>query len=290
MSRLALVLACLPCESGAHGIAAADNGIGWTLTLTLLLGTSAALYAVGVRRLWRRAGAWRGLHRADVLRFALGSTVLAAALFSSIDALADRSFSLHMLQHELLMLVAAPLFVLARPLQAWTWALPQPLRVRAANVAHARAARTGWRLISSQSGAWCLHASALWIWHVPSLFIAAVASPLLHVLQHGCFLGTALLFWWSVLRDRAGANAGGAMLAVFTTMLHTSALGALITLASHPWYVAAGQTTLFGITALEDQQLGGLIMWVPGSLAYLVAGLVIVAARLSPVRVHHDVA
>ncbi|HEY2818080.1 MAG TPA: cytochrome c oxidase assembly protein [Casimicrobiaceae bacterium] len=288
MPGLALVLACFSCDSAAHG--AAGNETGWTLTLALLLSTSAVGYAIGVRRLWRRAGAGRGVRGGHVLRFALGWLVLAVALLSPIDAFADRSFAVHMLQHELLMLVAAPLFVLARPLEAWTWALPQRMRRRAANVAHASWARGGWHAMTSQSGAWCLHASALWIWHVPMLFIAAAANPSLHVLQHTCFLGSALLFWWSVLRDRAGSHAAGAVLAVFTTMLHTSALGTLLTLAAHPSYIAPGQTTTLGLTALEDQQLGGLIMWVPGSLAYLVAALSIVAVRLSPARINHDVA
>ena len=80
------------------------------------------------------------------------------------------------------------------------------------------------------------------------------------------------------------------MLSVFTTMLHTGALGALLTLAPHPWYLAPTQPTVLGLSALEDQQLGGLIMWVPGSLAYLVAGLVLVAGWLSPVRARHDIA
>jgi putative membrane protein len=260
------------------------------VTLAALLGTSAMLYAVGVRRLWRRAGTGRGVRAGHALRFTLGWVVLAAALFSPIDALADRSFALHMAQHELLMLVAAPLLVLARPVEAWTWALAPRLRRHAGNIAHARWINRVWRLATCQPGAWCLHAWALWIWHVPVLFIAAVAHPALHVLQHACFLGSALLFWWSVLRDGAGPRAAGAMLSVFTTMLHTSALGALLTLATHASYVATGQATLLGLTALEDQQLGGLVMWVPGSAAYLVAGLAIVAACLAPARVHHDVA
>jgi cytochrome c oxidase assembly factor CtaG len=225
-----------------------------------------------------------------VLRFALGWLVLAGALFSPIDALADRSFALHMLQHELLMLVAAPMFVLARPLEAWTWSLSPYLRRRAAVVTHAKWTKPAWRAITSPSGAWCLHASALWIWHVPALFVAALSHPWVHVLQHACFLGSALLFWWSVLRYRAALHGAGAMVSVFTTMLHTGALGALLTLAAHPFYLVPGQPTILGLTALEDQQLGGLIMWVPGSLAYLIAGLILAAGWLAPVRVRHDVA
>lgn len=289
LSGIALILAGAPLEAAAHAGAAgatSGNAQAWAWVLALLLAASAALYAVGVRRLWRRAGARRGLRGGHVLAFCLGWLVLAGALFSPIDALADRSFALHMAQHELLMLVAAPLFVLARPLEAWTWALAQGLRRRAHAVTHAPWARRAWRAIAGHRGAWCLHASALWIWHVPTLFVAAADNPSLHVLQHACFFGSALLFWWSVLRHRTA----GALFSVFTTMLHTGALGALLSLAPHPWYLAPAQSTVLGMSALEDQQLGGLVMWVPGSLAYLLAGLGLVAGWLSPMRARHHVA
>ena len=288
LSAIALVLAGLSVAAAAHTETASQaEPLGWTLTLALLLGASALLYAAGVRRLWRRAGRWRGVRAAHILRFVLGWSVLAGALFSPMDALADRSFALHMLQHELLMLVAAPLLVLARPLEAWTWALAPRARRGVVVLAHARPLVRAWHAITGQPGAWCLHAAAVWIWHVPALFVAALADASLHVLQHTCFLATALLFWWSIFRPRAGSHTAGAMASVFTTMLHTSALGALLTLAAHPSYVAAVQPMMFGLTPLEDQQLGGLIMWVPGSVAYLVAGLVIVAGWLAPPRARH---
>lgn len=290
LSAIALILAGLPVEAAAHTETASQESLGWTMTLGLLLGASALLYTLGVRRLWRRAGRWRGVRAAHVLRFVLGWSALACALLSPIDALADRSFALHMLQHELLMLVAAPLLVLARPLEAWTWALAPRARRGVVALAHARPLGRAWCAITGQPGAWCLHAAAVWIWHVPALFLAALADASLHVLQHTCFLTTALLFWWSIFRTRAGSHTAGAMASVFTTMLHTSALGALLTLAAHPSYVATVQPMMFGLTPLEDQQLGGLIMWVPGSLAYLVAGLILVAGWLSPARERHEIA
>jgi len=291
LPAVTLALAGLPLQAMAHGAAPGNDApIGWTMTLALLLGASGVLYAVGVRHLWQRAGAWRGIRNVHLVRFVLGWLVLAGALLSPIDAFADRSFALHMLQHELIMLVAAPLFVLARPLEAFAWSLAPGMRRRVADATHLPWAKRGSRALTRQSSAWCLHAGALWIWHVPALFIAAVANPALHVLQHACFFGSALLFWWSVLRFRAALQSTGAMASVLTTMLHTSALGALLTLAAHPMYVAAGQATILGLTALEDQQLGGLIMWVPGSLAYLVAALVIAAGWLAPGRTRHDIA
>jgi putative membrane protein len=110
---------------------------------------------------------------------------------------------------------------------------------------------------------------------VPALFEAAVEHEGIHALQHASFLVTALLFWWAVLgRDARSREGSGAALAyLFTTMLHTSALGALLTLAASPWYPRYG---------LEDQQLGGLVMWVPGGAAYVAAALMIMARLLRP--------
>jgi cytochrome c oxidase assembly factor CtaG len=140
--------------------------------------------------------------------------------------------------------------------------------------------RAAWRKCSEPMGAWCLHAAAIWVWHVPVLFDAALANEGVHIAQHSCFLGSALFFWWSVFGR--GRPAGASIASLFTTMLHTSALGALLTIAPQPWYAPYAQASAFGLSALEDQQLGGLLMWVPGGIAYLIAGLYIVAAWLAP--------
>jgi putative membrane protein len=252
----------------------------WVLTLMTI---SAALYALGLWRLWNNAGPSRGISAMQAAAFAAGWFSLAAALVSPLDALGSRLFSAHMLQHEMLMLVSAPLLVLGRPLAAWTWAF-SPLQRQAIG----RWTRTGWwsaawGTLTDPLSAWALHAIALWAWHVPGLFEAALHSNALHAMQHASFLVTALLFWWAVLGGDARARTSGfAMLYLFTTMLHTGALGALLTLAPTPWYPAyAATTAALGLDALEDQQLGGLVMWVPGGLAYLVAGLAVMGRLLS---------
>jgi cytochrome c oxidase assembly factor CtaG len=246
--------------------------------LTTLLVASALLYARGIGSLWRRAGAGRGIRKLEASRFTLGWIMLALALLSPIDGVAERSFGVHMIQHELLMVVAAPLLVLGRPLEAWAWAFPPALKRSLAGLTHAPGLRLAWDWITEPAGAWTFHALALWAWHLPLLFAAALASQTLHVLQHACFFGSALAFWWSVF-GRAGREPDGASIAsLFTTMLHTGLLGALLTFAPSAWY--ASQPAFLGLTPLEDQQLGGLVMWVPGSLAYLVAGLAIVARWL----------
>ena len=292
LPAIALVVAVTAPPASAHVAATAVGGDSpaWTVILAMLLGGSAALYGVGVTRLWRRAGVGRGVRRGDALRFGLAWIVLTGSLLSPIDALAVRSFALHMLQHELMMLVAAPLFALSRPLEAWTWALAPVVRRGAAAIVRDGRTKRAWQAVTRQSSAWCVHAMVLWIWHVPVLFVAAEANPSLHIVQHACFFASALLFWWSVLRVRGGLHGPGALASLVTTMLHTSALGALLALAPHPLYVAQSQIPVGGLTVLEDQQLGGLIMWVPGSVAYLVAALVIVAGWLAAPRARHDVA
>ncbi len=102
----------------------------------------------------------------------------------------------------------------------------------------------------------------------------------MHTLQHASFLGTGLLFWWALFHGREGRMGyGAAVFYLFATAMHSGALGALLTFAPSPWYPAYdGATAAWGLTPLEDQQLAGLIMWIPAGLSYLVAGLALVAA------------
>jgi hypothetical protein len=140
----------------------------------------------------------------------------------------------------------------------------------------------GWHMLMNPLLAWSLPAVALWIWHAPGLFQAALKSEPIHVLQHLSFLVFALLFWWTLIHGRQGAlGYGAAVLYVFTTSLHSGALGGLLTFAAVPWYSAyQGNTALWGITPAEDQQLAGLIMWVPTGALYLCAGLGLFAGWL----------
>ena len=125
-----------------------------------------------------------------------------------------------------------------------------------------------------------IHAVALWVWHLPSLFQATIDNDWIHTAQHASFLGSALLFWWAIIGGRHHLSGYGmAVLYMFTTALHSGLLGALITFARSVWYPAYAHTTQsWGLTPLEDQQLGGLIMWVPAGLVYIFAGLAFVVA------------
>jgi putative membrane protein len=243
------------------------------------LALTAWLYARGVRRVWRESGTGRGVRRFEAWAFAGGWFALFVALVSPLHPWGEVLFSAHMTQHEVLMLAAAPLLVLGRPLLPFLWALPKSWR-RGLGAAGKRGwFKSGWRAITHPLAAWAIHTAALWVWHTPALFQATLESDLVHTLQHVSFLGSALLFWWALIHGREGSMGyGAAALYMFTTSVHSGVLGALITFARTAWYPAYGGSTLsWGLTPLEDQQLGGLIMWVPAGLVYVVAGLALVA-------------
>lgn len=249
--------------------------------IVLPLGLAAVLYARGLRALWHHAGAGRGIRRWQAGAFAAGWLVLAIALVSPLHELGETLFSAHMAQHELLMAVAAPLLVLGRPVIPFLWGLPIGWRRVAGQWASTPPVRATWHALTLPSVAWTLHATAIWAWHAPRLYDAAVTSDLVHALQHASFLGSALLFWWALIYGRNGRlRYGASVLYIFTTALHTTALGAVLSLASRPLYPAYTATAAWGLTPLEDQQLAGLIMWVPAGIAYLVAALALMAGWL----------
>jgi putative membrane protein len=274
---VAMALATLAPVAHSHpvGSDATAGRIALEGVLVALMLASALGYAIGVARLWRRAGAGRGISGHEVFRFTCGWSVLAAALLPPIDTLADGSFAVHMVQHELLMVVAAPLLVASRTFEAWAWAL------RGGGVRVLSTLAAGWRWLATPRRSWWLHAAALWLWHVPAFFDAALENISIHALQHLSFFGSALLFWWAVYGRGIRAREGTAFALLLTTMLHMNALGLLLTFAPTAWYVH-GSSLGLGMTALEDQQLGGLVMWMLGSMAYLGAALAVVAAWMMP--------
>ncbi|MCZ7685365.1 MAG: cytochrome c oxidase assembly protein [Sandaracinaceae bacterium] len=173
-----------------------------------------------------------------------------------------------LVQHLLLVSVAAPLAALARPgpVFAWAWS-------PASRRALARALRALHPLvrvaapIGHPAAALALHAAAVWIWHLPGLYEAALLDDRVHALEHAAFFLTAWLFWRALVLAgrRGGLGHGAAVLAAFAATLQGSGLGAVLTSARAPWYRAhAGGPEGFGLTLLEDQQLAGLAMWVPG--------------------------
>jgi putative membrane protein len=279
-------MALSPTLAFAHtgqALAPHDLWRAWTFepVVAITLIVSGALYLVGVIRLWAN-GAGRGIRRWEAGAFAAGWLTLVVALVSPLHALGGVLFSAHMTQHELLIGVSAPLLVLGRPLIPFLWALPIDWRRRAGEWSRTRTVARSWQVLTLPSIAFVLHAAALWIWHLPGPYQSTLHSELMHSLQHTSFIVTALLLWWTIFHARGSElGYGGAVFYLFGTALQTGALGALLTFAPSLWYPDYAATTgPWGFTPLEDQQLGGLIMWIPGSIPYLIAGLAMFARWL----------
>jgi putative membrane protein len=185
-----------------------------------------------------------------------GWGVLALALVSPLCNLSVALFSARVAQHLVLLTVAAPLLALAFPARHWG-----PGRLAAA------------------SGAFAL---ALWAWHMPGPYAATFRSDLVYWVMQGSLFATAAWLWHGLLRG-AAARPDAVLLAGLATAAQMGALGALLTFAPRPLFAPHGLTTLaWGLTPLEDQQLGGLLMWVPGGLAFALVALPALARALRP--------
>lgn len=284
--RLAATLCAVWLAQGpllAHELERTASAWGLSLwdaaALALLIG-AALLYAIGSRRLSRRGAYVRPVERAC---FWIGWSAMMAALAPPVDTAAAQTFSAHMAQHELLMLVGAPLVVVGRPIVPWLWALPGPARIRAGTGLQLRPLTRTWRLATTPVLAWALHGALVWIWHAPVFYEAALRSEAVHALQHATFVATAVLFWWGLVYGRYGRAAYGAsVLYVFTTMVHTGVLGAAFALSTSPFYtIYETRAAAAGVDAVADQQLAGLYMWIPAGIVLMISGLALLVAWLA---------
>ncbi|USI72340.1 cytochrome c oxidase assembly protein [Sphingomonas morindae] len=293
--RLAFLSALLAAAPAAAHPGHHHGAPGWTWDPAILvpLALALALFLIGWRRIAARSGrgaAWR--RRLGL--FVAGWLMLAGALVSPLHEAGERSFALHMTEHELLMLVAAPLLVLAEPLAVLLWAFPAGARRGIGRLVARPWLAAMWRWLTAPVPATALQAAALWGWHAPALFDRALRSPGWHAAQHASFLATALLFWTAMLGRRGGraAHAAGqavAALCLFATSVVSGGLGALMAVSDSPWYAGYAALGLapFGLTPAEDQQLAGLIMWVPGGLVHALAALVLVRQLLIQGEARH---
>lgn len=278
-------------SAAAHdaGPAGAPPQWTWDPWIVVPLALALILFASGWLRL--RARSARATSRLDrqAWLFGLGWLVLAGAVLSPLHELGERSFAAHMFEHELLMLVAAPLLVLAHPLPTMLWAFPAAARRGiGAAVRFAPVAATT-RAFTAPIPATLLQAAALWLWHAPALFDRALGSDAWHASQHLCFLVTGLLFWSAMFAQ--ATPRGVAVLCLFATSLVSGALGALMAFALSPWYAryAGLRMAPLGLSPIEDQQLAGMLMWVPGGLVHAGAAFVLVHALMRDAEVAPEV-
>lgn len=271
----AVLTLALPLTARADGgrVEPATWWLAWhTDPLVLLsLGVLAWLYSRGLARLWAKVGAGNKVRRWQAA-CCFGSLALVfIALLSPLDALSEELSSAHMVQHMLLIGAAAPLFILGTPSFVLAWELPLQNQEWGSSLKTFAFRLVNEPLLRQPLVAWGLFAGTLWAWHHPVLYQAALRDPLLHDAQHLSFFIVSCVFW-RVCLDPLGSrrlSPPAALPYLFTTSLHASALGIFLALSPRAWYADyASRTESWGLTPLEDQQLAGLIMWMPACLVY----------------------
>jgi putative membrane protein len=247
----------------------------WGIT-PLAAGTGVAacwLYGRGVVARHRT-----GRHSGDgmaVLAFAAGVVMMVGALSPPLENPALWLLSVHMVQHVLLLF--APLLLMAgRPGTMILTGLPPQLRGAVAGRLRRIEETAPVRVLLQRPVAWGVLVAAVAVWHLPGLYEAAARSDLVHSAEHASFLLAGTLFWMALLgRGRAReASYGGAILSLFTLALVGTAFGAILTFSSRPWYAGyAARATAHGVDPVFDQQIAGLVMWIPTGLVFLVVSV-----------------
>jgi cytochrome c oxidase assembly factor CtaG len=266
---------------GLPGLAMAHAGhahapLAWTFDplMVSLLVLSTAGYALGLVRI-RQARRSAILKPWRIVAFCGGMMMVVLALLSPLDQLAASSFSAHMSQHLLLMLGAPPLLVASHPMIAWLWCFTPARRKRLSHWWASRGTvRRAIGVLLHPATVWTGATVALWFWHMPRPYAWALANENVHAFEHACFFFTSLAFWYVLLepRGRALMGYGGAILFGLTFGIQNGFLGAILTFAKHPLYAAyqgTSATGMYGLGALEDQQLAGVLMWVPTGIVHL---------------------
>jgi cytochrome c oxidase assembly factor CtaG len=273
-----LLTAFLSSPAVAHGAGDAGLGPGWTFDplVTVPLGLLLLLFVLG---------SWQLRMRSDVPRrrswlFVAGWLVLAMSLVSPLHEGGEASFTLHMIEHELIMLAASFLLAASHAGGILVWGLPRGLRTGLGGSWKAPLVSL-WKRLTEPVTATVVQGVVMWAWHAPALFDRTLGSQGWHVAQHLSFIVASLIFWTAMLDSRRGRYLLSAA-CLFATSLVEGALGALMALSASPWYSAYAAMGLSGIglSPTADQQLAGLIMWIPGGLVHGAAALGLLYAWL----------
>ncbi|MBI1296372.1 hypothetical protein GC175_15575 [bacterium] len=262
-----------------------DLRVGVIVTLVVL----GALHIHGWRQL-RLRGRTRFANGWRLVSYLAGLLILGIALMSPIDVLGDQLFLMHMIQHLLLMMAAAPLLMLANPFPTFLWALPRHLRVRIGSwFAPGHPLYNMLAQVLSPGISWMIFIAVYLGWHDPNLYNLALRNDFVHDVEHITFFGVSILFWWRTIG--AGPQIGKRLSPMVRAAYAISLIppnmltGVAITFATSPIY--SHYTTvprLYGISVMDDQVWAGLIMWIPGSMMYIVAAIFLVGIQMNRAR------
>ncbi len=262
--------------------------LSWDLRAEVILSLALAgtIYSLGWWRIRksqeqrgdrkRLASGWR------LVAYLGGLVLLGIALMSPIDVLGGQLFTMHMIQHLLLVMIVPPLLLISNPLPFFMWGLPGRARRGVGQSLNRRSTfRQGLTALTAPGLVWMAFIAVFLAWHDPNAYNAALQSDLIHDLEHLTFFVTAMLFWWLVigagprLRSLSRGLRIGLLLAVVPANM---AAGVAIAFASQPIYTYYTTVPrLWGLTVMQDQTIGGIIMWIPGSMMYILAALILIS-------------
>jgi cytochrome c oxidase assembly factor CtaG len=245
---------------------------------------AAALYLCGWATMRRQLPDRFGAGRATAFVTGLGAVLL--ALCSPLDALGHRLLQAHMIQHLLLMVVAPPLIWLGAPVAPLLVGLPRRVRRVVASALASRPVRRLTGVLAEPRVAWVAFVVVFWAWHAPPLYDLALRSDVWHHVEHACFFLSALAFWRPVILPWPARPIWPRWAMIVYLLLaeaQATLLSAILTFSDRVIYRAYDVTPGLGtLSALEDQSLAGVIMWVPGSVAFTIALVCLVFQALGP--------
>ncbi len=256
----------------------------WRPDVLLVVVFFGVTYARGWLRLRHKALQLAPWWQFSLYLLALMGLVL--ALLSPIDTLASTRLSMHMVQHLLLLMIAPLFFLLANPMAVFLWGLPDLARRRVGVLLARRSPfRRGLRTLTWLPVAWFVYVIDLWAWHHPYPYQQALGNPWVHDLQHLLFFATSLLFWWPVANPAPRLHGtvayGYRIVYLIVATMQNTVLGAFLAFPEKILYPFYGSFPgLRSLSPIEDQALGGGIMWVSGHM-YLIPILVLVARMLT---------
>ncbi len=246
---------------------------GWAFIVSVLV----VIYSLGLYKIYLRIGnKVFYIYRYRLAFFAIGFLCLSTSLFGPFEAFADNMFWAHMVQHILLISIAAPLILVASPMPVLIWAFPRRIRIGLGLLlnTHSKTRKT-LSIITKPTIALPLFIVTLWLWHYPSIYDAALRNTYIHLTEHFTMFTTAMLFWVSIVGPapfRSKLPYPARMLYIVFAMTASSALAFLITFSDTVLYTHYQNTVaLFNIPTKEDQTIAGLLLWLPGNFIYLLA-------------------
>ena len=250
---------------------------GWNLEpiSVIALLVLAGLYFVGLKR--SKGQSMKLITWWRPVALVAGVLSLLIASLSPLHNISGSLFFAHMIQHIILIMIGPPLILLGGPIVPVMRGLPSGLRREIViPILQNRKCRKLLEICTNPVVAWFVYVGSLWAWHTPRLYDEAVRNTGIHGLEHGFFVLASIFFWWCVIDPipmKPKLSGGLRLLYLFLATLQNTVLGAFITLSTAPWYSSylVSSEILMGLTPMQDQRIGGLIMWIPGAMMYFLA-------------------